>query len=134
MIERSIIVALWVGVLGFFLFKGMLDSGVALESARNVLLLFIVLFVNIHMFNCRSETKSIFKIPLMQNPVLLFGVLGAFLIHVLAMYLPVGQLILKTAPVNATTWLLVAGLASTILFWMEWHKRWWNKRQMRKGN
>lgn len=134
MIERSIIVALWIGVLGFFLFKGLLDSGVALESSRNVLLLFIVLFVNIHMFNCRSETKSIFKIPLMQNPVLLFGVLGAFLIHVLAMYLPVGQLILKTAPVSATTWLLVAGLASTILFWMEWHKRWWNKRQMRKEN
>ena len=133
MIERSAIVALWMGILGFFLFKGMLDSGVPLESARNSLLLLIVLFVNIHMFSCRSETKSVFKIPLMQNPVLVFGVLGAFLSHVLAMYLPIGQLVLKTQPVDGKTWLLMVGFASTTLLLMEWHKRWWNKRQVRKG-
>ena len=84
------------------------------------------------MFNCRSETKSAFKMPLMQNPVLLFGVLGAFLCHVLAMYLPMGQLMLKTQPVDGKTWLLIAGLASTIILWMEWHKWWWNKRQVKK--
>ncbi|MBC8285232.1 MAG: HAD-IC family P-type ATPase [Nitrospinae bacterium] len=132
MIERSIIVALWMGVLGFFLFKGMLNSGIPLESARNGLLLYMVLFVNIHMFNCRSETKSAFKIPLMKNPVLLFGVLGAFLFHVLAMYLPMGQLVLKTQPVDGKTWLLLLSLALTILVWMEWHKWWWNKRQTKK--
>ncbi|PIP72296.1 MAG: hypothetical protein COW89_07195, partial [Nitrospinae bacterium CG22_combo_CG10-13_8_21_14_all_47_10] len=99
---------------------------------RNILLLFIVLFVNIHMFNCRSETKSAFKTPLLQNPVLLFGVLGAFLSHVLAMYLPAGQMILKTQPVDGQTWLLVVALASTSILLMEWHKRWWNKRQERK--
>ena len=132
MVERSIIIALWIGVLAFFLFKILLESGVPLESARNVLLLFIVLFVNVHMFNCRSETKSAFQTPLMQNPVLLFGVLGAFLSHVLAMYLPAGQLILKTQPVDGKTWLLVAGLASTSILLMEWHKKWWNKRQVKK--
>jgi P-type Ca2+ transporter type 2C len=132
MIERSVIVALWIGILGFFVFKGMLDSGAPIESARNVLLLLIVLFLNVHMFNCRSETKSAFKMPLMQNPVLLFGVLGAFLCHVLAMYLPMGQLMLKTQPVDGKTWLLIAGLASTIILWMEWHKWWWNKRQAKK--
>jgi magnesium-transporting ATPase (P-type) len=132
MIERSVIVALWIGILGLFLFKTLLASGVPLESARNVLLLLMVLFENVHMFNCRSETKSAFKIPLMQNPVLIFGVLGAFLMHVLAMYLPIGQLVLKTQPVDAKTWILVAGLAATILLWMEWHKRWWNKRKAKK--
>jgi P-type Ca2+ transporter type 2C len=132
MIERTIIVALWVGFLGFFLFKGMLNSGVPLDSARNVLLLLIVLFANVHMFNCRSETKSAFKIPLMQNPILVFGVLGAFLCHVLAMYLPMGQLILKTQPVDGKTWLLVLSLALTVILLMEWHKWWWNKRHSNK--
>ncbi len=132
MIERSILVALWIGVLGFFLFKWMLDSGTPLESCRNILLLLIVLFENVHMFNCRSETKSAFKIPLLQNPVLLFGVLGAFLIHVLAMYLPAGQLILKTQPVNASTWLVVIGLALSILLVMEVHKQWWNRNHAKK--
>jgi Ca2+-transporting ATPase len=133
MIERSAIVAIWIGGLAFILFQVLLDSGIPLESARNILLLFIVLFVNIHMFNCRSETKSAFKTPLMQNPVLLFGVLGAFLSHVLAMYLPVGQLILKTQPVDGKIWLLVLALASTCILLMEWHKRWWNKRHAKKN-
>ncbi len=132
MIERSAIIALWIGGLGFFLFKEMLASGASLESSRNLLLLFIVLFVNIHMFNCRSETKSAFKTPLMQNSVLIFGVLGAFLTHVLAMYLPLGQLILKTQPVEGKFWLLAIGLALTCVFLMEWHKWWWNKRQVGK--
>lgn len=132
MIERSAFIAVWIGALAFILFQQLLQAGVALESARNILLLFIVLFVNIHMFNCRSETKSAFKTPLMQNPVLLFGVLGAFLSHVLAMYLPAGQMILKTQPVDGQTWLLVVALASTSILLMEWHKRWWNKRQERK--
>lgn len=132
MIERSAIIAVWIGGLAFFLFQELLDSGVPLESARNILLLFIVLFVNIHMFNCRSETKSAFKTPFTQNPVLLFGVLGAFLSHLLAMYLPVGQLILKTQPVDGKTWLLVIALASTCIILMEWHKRWWNKRKLIK--
>jgi len=132
MIERSAIIALWIGIIGFFLFKGMLASGASLEPSRNTLLLFIVLFVNIHMFNCRSETKSAFKTPLLQNPVLIFGVLGAFLTHVLIMYLPLGQLILKTQPVEGKLWLLVIGLASTCVLLMEWHKWWWNKRQNKK--
>ena len=132
MIERSAFIAVWIGGLAFILFQQLLQAGVALVSARNVLLLFIVLFVNIHMFNCRSETKSAFDTPLMQSPVLIFGVLGAFLSHVLAMYLPVGQLILKTQPVDGKTWLLVLGLASTCILLMEWHKWWWNKRQAKK--
>ena len=131
MIERSLIVALWMGAIGFILFKELLASGASLEFSRNLLLLLIVVFVNIHMFNCRSETKSAFKTPLMANPILLFGVLGAFLSHVLAMYLPLGQLFLKTQPIEGKFWLLVMGLALTSVLLMEWHKWWWNKRQMK---
>ena len=99
MIERTLIIALWIGELGFLLSRQLLASGASLEFSRNLLLLFIVVFVNFHMFSCRSETKSAFKSSLMTNPVLVFGVMGAFLSHVIAMYLPMGQLILKTQPI-----------------------------------
>jgi P-type Ca2+ transporter type 2C len=132
MIERSLIVALWIGGLGFYYFKAMLDSGVSVETARNQLLLLIVLFLNVHMFNCRSETKSAFKIPVLQNPFLLFGVLGAFLMHLLVMYLPASQMILKTHPVDSKTWLLTIGMALTIVVCMELHKWWWNKKKSKK--
>lgn len=42
MIERSVIVATWIGGLAFILFQELLDAGIPLESARNILLLFIV--------------------------------------------------------------------------------------------
>ncbi len=132
MIERSAIVAIWMGMTGFLLFKSLIAQGMELQSARNVLLLLIVLFINIHMANCRSETKSAFKMPLMQNPVLAVGVAGAFLIHLVSMHLPVAQKVLKTEPVSAGMWLTVIALAGTILILMEAHKRWWNYRQKKK--
>jgi P-type Ca2+ transporter type 2C len=131
MIERSVIIALWIGVIGFVLFKELLASGASVEFSSNILLLFLVVFENIHMFNCRSETKSAFKTPLMANPILLFGVLGAFFSHVLAMYLPLGQLFLKTQPIEGKFWFLIVVLALTSVLLMEWHKWWWNKRQMK---
>ncbi len=132
MIERSAIVALFMGGLWFLLFYWMLNAGMDLNTARNTLLLLVVLFVNVHIVNCRSETKSAFQIPLMRNPVLVFGVLAAFLFHVLAMYLPLGQWTLKTEPVGFGTWLAAVGLASTSIILMEGHKRWWNRRQEKK--
>ncbi len=132
MIERTVIVALVMGVIGFALFQWLIDTGVSLETSRNILLLFVVLFVNIHMVNCRSEYKSAFVFSLWRNPFLAIGVLTAFSFHVLSMYLPLGQLVLKTEPVELKMWVLVAGLASTSIILMEWHKRWWNRRHRRK--
>ena len=36
------------------------------------------------------------------------------------------------AEVIVVTLAVVARLALFILFWMEWHKWWWNKRQIKK--
>ena len=72
------------------------------KEARNAILLFMVLFKNVHMTNCRSETKSIFGMFLLKSPVFVAGVALAFLAHVLSMYLPWGQKILRTQPVSAS--------------------------------
>ena len=132
MIERTAIIAIVMGGMGFALFQWLLDSNVPLETARNILLLFVVLFVNIHMVNCRSEYKSAFAFSLWRNPFLAIGVTTAFLFHVMAMHVPLGQLVLKTQPVDVKMWVLVTGLASTSILLMEWHKRWWNRRHRRK--
>ena len=57
-------------------------------SARNALLLLMVLFENIHIGNCRSETKSALRLSPFRSPFLLSGAIGALLVHVAAMYLP----------------------------------------------
>ena len=76
-------------------------------------LLLLVLFENIHIGNCRSETKSAFSLSPLRSPVLLAGVAGAFLIHLAAMYLPFGRSILGTNPVSLEQWIVFLALALT---------------------
>ena len=73
MIERVITSALVIGIVAFFLFKTLLDWGYSVDEARNATLLLMVLFENVHVFNCRSETLSIFRHSPLRNRILLFG-------------------------------------------------------------
>jgi magnesium-transporting ATPase (P-type) len=125
MIERSIAAALVMGGVGFVAFRWMLDNGYDEAAARNNLLLLMVLFENIHLFNCRSERLSVFQLSLRGSGVLVGGVLAASSIHVAMLYLPIGRALLETGPVTLSTWLALAAAATTILFVMELHKLYW---------
>ena len=50
----------------------------------------------IHVFECKSEEKTIFSIPYFNNFKLIFAVLISLLIVLGAIYLPILQPILKT--------------------------------------
>ena len=128
MIERTVIAALVMGFVGFFFFSYLLKSGWSETSARSALLLLMVLFENVHIANCRSETKSAFAISLFRSPILIYGVIIAFLIHVLSMYHPIGQKFLRTEWVDASTWMMAISCAFSILLVMEIHKWIWNRR------
>ena len=128
MIERTVIAAIVMGFVGFFFFLFLIRSGWNESSARNALLLLMVLFENVHIANCRSETKSAFSISIVRSPILILGVIGAFLIHVWSMYLPLGQKVLRTEPVDFSTWMLAFGCSLSILVVMEFHKWYWKHR------
>ena len=88
MLERVIISAIVIGVVAFGLFKYLLDQGFSLEQARNSTLLLMVLFENVHVFNSRSETLSVFRHNPLRNKLLLGGTIIAQLVHIGAMYTP----------------------------------------------
>lgn len=123
MIERVILSALMIGVVAFLLFRHLLDSGYSVEQSRNGTLLLMVLFENIHAFNSRSETRSLFRHNPLTNPFLLFGVAVAQLVHIAAMYLPWIRDILDIQPVSPQHWLLLLALASSLAAVMEIHKK-----------
>ncbi len=122
MLERVIISALAIGITAFLLFKWLLDQGYSLEEARNGTLLLMVLFENIHVFNSRSETRSVFRHNPAHNRLLLFGTLTAQAIHIGAMYTPWISDILGIRPVAPQHWLELLGLALVVLVVMELHK------------
>jgi Ca2+-transporting ATPase len=122
MIERVIISALVIGIVAFYLYKTLLGWGYTVEEARNSTLLLMVLFENVHVFNCRSETLSMFKHSPMRNRILLFGTLIAQLIHIGAMYTPWINEVLGIQPVSIEHWVQLLGLALTVTVVMELHK------------
>jgi magnesium-transporting ATPase (P-type) len=131
MIERTVLAALAMGLVGFVTFRWFLPEGAGeaeATSARNVLLLLMVLFENIHIGNCRSETKSALALSPLRSPILLTGTIAAFLIHFAAMHTSFGQMLLEVEPVSLQTWGVVLLLALTIFPVMELHKWSWNLR------
>lgn len=128
MIRRVVISALTIGFIAFFVFQWLLTHGYSVDEARNGTLLLMVLFENIHVFNCRSESHSIFRQKFFSNPILLFGTVTAQLIHIAAMYTPWIRDVLHIQPVSPQHWLVLLGLAFTVLLVVELDK--WLRRFM----
>ena len=119
MLRRVIVSGLVMGGLAFGCFHWLLQHGWQVEAARNSVLLLMVLFENVQVFNSRSETHSIFQHPLFSNPVLLLGTLAAQGIHILTLYSPLMQGVLGVAPVSAGLWVALLAVALLQLLAME---------------
>lgn len=133
MVSRTLIAAVVMGIIGFSAFCWMIEvEGWTETQARNALLLLMVLFENIHIANCRSETISAFRLSPLTSPILLTGTILAFLVHMVAMHLPLTQRVLRVEPVDLTTFVTLLGLALTLLVAMEIHK-WWCRVRLING-
>jgi P-type Ca2+ transporter type 2C len=122
MIERVVVSAIVIGSVAYLVFQWLLIRGFSLDEARNGTMLLMVLFENLHVFNCRSEIRSIFKHNPLANPILLFGTAAAQLIHIGAMYTPWLSDVLHIQPVIFEHWLELLGFAFTVVVAMELHK------------
>ena len=122
MMERVLISALVMGGTAFVLFSALLENGMDADSARNSVLLLMVLFCNVHVFNSRSETRSVFRHNPLRNPLLLIGTLTAQLAHIGAMHAPWIGDVLHLQPVSLQHWAELLGIVLVMLLTMEIHK------------
>ncbi|VAW90909.1 Cation-transporting ATPase, E1-E2 family [hydrothermal vent metagenome] len=122
MIERVILSATTIGITAFLLFQWLLKQGFTIDEARNSTLLLMVLFENIHVLNCRSETQSIFLKNPLTNPILLLGTIAAQTIHIAAMYTPWLNEVLNITAVSIDHWLQLLMMATTVMIIIEIHK------------
>jgi Ca2+-transporting ATPase len=122
MIEQTVLSGLVVGGAAFVVFQFLLNSGMDPFIASNQLLLTLILFENAHVFNCRSELRSAFAVPIRNNPFLIIGVAAVQVIHLLAMNLPGLSAVLDLQPVSLQVWLQSALPAVSIIAVMECYK------------
>ena len=115
------------GLIAFGVYAFLMANDFAVQDARNLTLMLMVLFGNIHALSARSETRSILAIPLLANPFLMIAVPFAQCVHIAAMYTPGISDILELKPISLQQWMILAGVALTLLVVEEAHKLWLRK-------
>ena len=83
----------------------------------------MVFIQNIHVFNCRSEHKSAFSVPLKNNWLIVGGVGASVLLHVIVMEVDVLSSFLQTTKVPVGDALYLVLVAVSILVIMEIYKK-----------
>ena len=118
LISGAIIAAV---VFGFYWY---LINGLHMEigSARGYIMCLMVFIQNIHVFNCRSESRSAFSVPLSSNWFIAIGIFCTILLQIVVMEVPFFSKFLQTVsiPFWAIMWLFI--VASSILILMELYK------------
>jgi hypothetical protein len=123
MIEQMVISGLAIGLTAFFYYRGALAGGLPQGAAQGAVLWLLVWCENAHCFNCRSETRSIFAIPLAHNPLLMAGVAVTQLLQVAALGIAPLRDLLSLQSLRVADGLALAGAGLVILAVMELYKR-----------
>lgn len=127
MIRQTAVSGIWMGALAFFAYVWLSGTDLSRVEVGNRLLLLMVLFENVHVFNCRSETRSIFRIRFFSNRVLLLAVFVAQGLHVFSMYVPGLSRVLGVRPVSLEQWLSTCLAAISVIVVMELAKWVWRR-------
>jgi Ca2+-transporting ATPase len=132
MIEQVLLTGISMALVCFVAWVLLIKSSWEETTARNGLLTLLVLMQFYHVMNCRSENVSVFRVPIRNNPVLMIGMLLAFIIHILATEMPFLQSLLRTQPLPLQYWLIFAAVSAVMLVVMELYKWWANRKRALK--
>lgn len=118
-IFSGITIGLIVFIIWFYLIK---QLKIDVHIARGYIMVLMVFIQNIHVFNCRSEKKSAFSIPLSQNLMIIFAVFSSIFLQVLVMEVDFLAVFLKTTAIPFLHLVFLFALSLFILIIMEIYK------------
>jgi magnesium-transporting ATPase (P-type) len=120
MIQQTLLSGVTMGLIAFGLFSyGLNNLGFSELHSRSLAFTLMVLLENVHVFNCRSEQTSAFRVPLSRNWFIIGGVILAQLIHITAINLPFMQKILGTDAISIGEWWRILVVSIILLVVME---------------
>ncbi len=99
-----------IGICTLGCFAYSLHLGCALETARTCALVTLIASQLIHVFECRSEHKSMFQMNPFENPALILAVLVSAGVTVSCIYVPFLSVAMETTP------LILPEMAWSLLF------------------
>ncbi len=122
MLEQVAIGGCAIGVICFITYYAALAGGIAHTAAQGATLWLLVWCENAHCFNCRSETRSVFRIPLSHNWLLICAVIGTQILQLAVLYIPDLRKLLSLEGLTAADGFRLSILGIAILAVMEAYK------------
>lgn len=94
-----------------------------IDLARGYIMALMVFIQNIHVFNCRSEHKSAFDVPINNNRLIFVGVLISVALQIIVMEIPALSSILHTVSVPILHLIYLFLISLSILIVIEIYKK-----------
>ena len=130
LIVQTLLGGLFIGLIVFGVWVFLCNvAHMDVEYARGYILALMVFMQNIHVLNCRSERKSVFKNGFKKNPFVLFTILGSILLQIVVMEVEFLSAFLQTHRVENAHLLILFLLAMPVLLIVEIYKYFKNKRK-----
>ena len=134
LIQETLLSGLTISVLVFsFWYILLYPMNMEVDHARSYILLIMVFMQNIHVFNCRSETKSAFKMPFKNNKFIVFGVAATLILQLIVSETNIMSKVLGIYPISLTNTLLAISLSFPLLGVMEIFKIYKRKKGSRNN-
>lgn len=131
LIQEIAVSGIAIGLLVFSVWYFLLNKlNMEVTIARGFIMALMVFIQNVHVFNCRSEKKSIFKTKVTNNKFIIFGVIFSILLQIIVMEVDVLSNFLKTTSISPLNLIYLFLLSLSIIVVMEIYK----KIRYRKGN
>lgn len=122
MIRRILFGSIYIALSSFIVFYLLLQNGYSEFTARNITLLLLVLFENIHVFNSRSEINYLHRLSYTKSNYLILTVFLTQILHIACMNIGFMQEVLSIEPVSFMTWSYLLIITLGLLFVMELEK------------
>ena len=123
-LEEIIVAGTIIGLIVFAVWYYLIKvAHMDVPTARGYIVALMVFIQNIHVFNCRSEHASAFKVPLRNNKLIVIGVIASVLLQVVVMEVDVLSKLLQTVVVPFSSMIGLFAIASIVLVLMELYKK-----------
>ena len=133
LLKEILVSGLVIGLVVFITWYLLLNKfNLEVNVARGYIMALMVFIQNIHVFNCRSESKSAFSVPLKNNKLIVFGVIASVLLQIIVMEVPFLANLLQTKSIPIIHLVLLFTVATSILIIIEIYKFINNKIKKKK--
>ncbi len=128
--KQILLGGIFIGILVFVVWFILVRKiGLEVNHARGYILALMVFIQNIHVLNCRSENKSVFKNGFKKNPFVLFTIVASIILQIIVMEVPFFATQLKTYSLGVFEMIILFVIALSILPVIEAYKHLKTKKQ-----